>query len=829
MSENPPRKPQRKSAPERVRNAGPAPAAGDAPPRLAPDALHRACPAERLGFRTTAELEPLTGALGQADALEALAFGVSVFKPGYNLFVVGEPGSGRMTFIREALRARAGVEPTPPDWCYVFNFRDPRRPVALRLPPGRAPLFARDVSELIADLRRAIPQALEAEDVATRRAAIVEEREGAAAELLDELQRELELDPHAALVRSGDSLLVVPARGGEPVEREVYMRLPEQMREEIDRHVRDARARAFAVNRRIHELQRDARDRIAELNREVARGVVAHRVAVLKERYADAEGVGVYLDLLAQDVVEHTGEFTRGGEEEAALAGLLVGPSRDDFFRRYEVNPLVTHDSGAGAPVVEESNPGLTTLLGRIEGQVRFGVMVTDFTRIVAGAAHRALGGYLVMEAHELLARPLAWTALKRSLRTRELKPGDAAAELGVLVTETLDPEPIPADLKVVLVGEPYLYYALRYLDPEFEELFKVKVDFRPHVERTDDAERGYAAFVAARCRREDLPPFDAGAVARVVEEGARRAGHQDKLSTRFGVIADLVREAAHAAKASGRHVVEADDVDRALRERDRRNNRLHRELLELIERGVLHFEPAGEAVGQLYGIGLLEIGDEPFGRPIRVMASAFLGTGGVVNIEREARLAGPIHNKGFLVLSGYLGRRFARRAPLILSASLSFDQIYEEVEGDSASVAELYALMSAIGGVPLRQGIAVTGALNQEGIVLPVGGVTQKIEGFFAACRRVGLTGEQGVVIPRRNVPNLVLRQEVRDAVVAGRFHVYAIDRVEEGWPILAGMPAGEPTPEGTFPEGSVHHAVAAQLLAWVEEWRRLGGGQRE
>ncbi|MBI4538502.1 MAG: AAA family ATPase [Gemmatimonadetes bacterium] len=791
---------------------------------LALEELHRVCDPVGLGFRSTAEIRPLDGALGQDDAMDALAFGVSVPSAGYNLFVLGRPGSGRRTFVRQALTARAAAEPTPPDWCYVFNFRDARRPRAVRLPSGRALAFQRDVRDLIADLRRAIPQALEAEDVASRRAAIVEEREEVAAKALDQLQRELELDPYAALVRSGDALVVVPARGGEPVERETYVRFPEELREEIDRHVRDARSRAFAVQRRIHELQREARDRVAELNREIARGVGDHRIAALKERYAGSEGVARYLDELGDDAVEHTDEFIRASDDTGDVAKLIFGGTQEEFLRRYQVNPLVTHAPGSGAPVIEESNPNLVNLLGRMEGQMRFGVMVTDFTRIAPGAVHRANGGYLVLDAGEVLTRPLAWPALKRTLRTRELRPADPGAELGVLAMESLEPEPIPAALKVVLIGDPFLYYLLQALDTEFPELFKAKVDFAPHMDRTPEAEQGYARFIAAQCARESLLPFEAEAAARVIEEGSRVAGDQRRLTTRFREIVDLVREAAYVATAEERATVGAADVERALEARHRRNTRPHRELLELIDRGILRFEPRGEAAGQLYGIGLIAVNENMFGRPIRVMASAYLGTLGVINIEREARLSGPIHSKGFLVMSGYLGRRFARGQPLILSASLSFDQLYEEVEGDSASAAELYALLSAISGVPLQQGMAVTGAVNQEGVILPVGGVTQKVEGFFAACERVGLTGEQGVVLPRANVENLVLCKDVRNAVAADRFHIHAIDRIEDGWPILAGLSAGEPSADGSFPERTVYGAVMDQLSVWAEQWERLG-----
>jgi lon-related putative ATP-dependent protease len=515
--------------------------------------------------------------------------------------------------------------------------------------------------------------------------------------------------------------------------------------------------------------------------------------------------------------VQHQDQFATVEREKT---GPAFAP-QDDFFGRYAVNVVVRHEPGMGAPIIEESHPTYTALVGHVARQVHFGVMVTSVSGITAGALHRANGGFLVLDAEELLARPLAWSALKRVLRTRQLKPVESSGEVGLVVADSLDPEPIPVALKVVLVGEPNTFYMLRALDAEFRELFKVKADFRPDMERTPDTERAYASFIAASAPRDGAPPFDADAVACIIEEGSRIAADQNKLTTRFGLIADLIREAAHWAGTRERTVVGRADVDRALSERDLRERRPHRALLELIERRVLAFEPDGTAVGQIYGLAVLSAGDEAFGRPIRVMATAFVGPGGLSNLEREVAMSGPIHSKAFLLLSGYIARRFARNRPLALSATISFEQLYEEIEGDSASAAELYALLSAVADVPVRQGIAVTGAVNQIGTILPVGGVTEKVEGFFAACQCVGLTGEQGVILPRRNATNLALRDDVRAAVAAGRFHVWAIDRFEEAWPLLTGVAAGEEDEDGAYPPGSLYRAVADRLDAWVAQLR--------
>ena len=639
---------------------------------LNPTELHACCDPASLGFETTAEVEPLSGALGQEEAMKALAFGVSVASKGYNIFALGRAGSGRRTFIKRELEIRAENEPTPSSWCYGFNFKEPRHPVALELPAGKGDLLRARLDALIAEFQRAIPQALEADDVTNRRGAIYEDRGKEANAAMATFRKGVQDDPNVALIGNQDGVVVVPAKDGEPITKEVYNDLPEENRNTIDEAVRDASKTLFQTQRRMHELQREASDLADDLHRQVTRSVVEHRFSILKEFYTESPRVLAHLDEMAEDIVQNWEKFTSADDKDGqSVPQLMGGPPPEDFFVRYRVNPIVTRHRRSGAPVIIESNPSHWALTGRIEGQVRFGVMVTDFTRIAPGALHRANGGYLILHAEELLSRPLAWTVLKRTLRTRELRPEDPSATIGMMVPETLEPQPIPLNVKVILIGEAGTYYGLQQADPEFEELFKVKVDFTPHMERTPEAERGYASFVAARCEREDLPPFDSTAVAAVVEEGSRLASNQWKLSTRFRAIRDLVREAAHVAAGAQAESVSRTHVEGAIEDRHRRNNRPHRELLDLIKRGVLSFEPYGETVGQIHGIGLIQVSDEAFGRPIRVMCSAYLGTEGVINIEREALMSGRIHSKGFLILQGYLGRTFARSKPLLLSASL--------------------------------------------------------------------------------------------------------------------------------------------------------------
>jgi lon-related putative ATP-dependent protease len=788
--------------------------------KLAVSELHNICDPASLGFETTTEVEPLAGALGQEEAMKALSFGVSVASKGYNIFALGRAGSGRRTFIQRALEARAEAEPTPPSWAYGFNFQDPRSPVALELPAGQAKLLGARLDALIADLKRAIPQALQADDVSNRRSALYEDRGREASGAMEAFRKEVEDDPHVALLGDQDGVVVGPAKEGDPLDKEAYGALAEEDRKLVDEGVREASKGLFETQRRMHELQIEAAGLAEELHRQVTQSVVSHRFSVLTDFYEESPGVQDHLNTMAADIVERWEKFTPSGD----AAEEVQGPPGPDFFNRYRINPFVAQDRRGGAPVVLETNPSLFNLLGRVEGQMQFGVMVTDFTRIAPGSLHKANGGYLILHAEEILSRPEAWKALKRTLRTRELRPANPAAEMGSMMTETLEPEPIPLSVKVILIGEPGTYYMLQDADPEFDELFKVKVDFTPQMDRTPETEKGYAAFVAARCEREHLPPFDATAVGAVIEEGSRWAADQGKLSTRFRGVRDLVREAAHLGATQEESVVTRDHVEGALLDRHIRNNRPHREMLDLIRRGVFSFEPIGEKIGQIHGIGLIQISEKAFGRPIRVMCSAYLGTEGVINIEREAQMSGRIHNKAFLVLSGYLGRTFARSKPILLSASLSFDQLYEEIEGDSASAAELYALLSAISEIPIRQDICITGAINQDGTILPVGGVTEKVEGVFNAFEQMGLTGKQGVIVPRQNVESLTLRRKVRDAVEAGKFHLYAIEHIEEGWPILTGMEAGEMDSEESYPEGTVHSRVMMQLEEFVKEWQSMG-----
>lgn len=794
-----------------------------APDPLAPEQLRRSCDPATLEFKTTADLEPLREAIGQDLAMRAVQFGLDVKHPGYNIYALGLPGSGRTTMIRQLLENRAAKEPTPPDWCYVSDFDSEREPQALEVPPGRGPELRDHVDSLLGEVEAALPKALQSDEFRKEQDKIAERAMKVQRELIEEFQRQLEEERYVALVQTPAGYVVVPALGNEPIDDSKFQSLTEDEREKILERRREMDKAFGEVQRRIREAQHAAQERVHRLQHQVAGSVVAHSAGELKSRWKSVPAVVQHLEKLAAEIVKNADQFANSDEESESAR---VGPPGEieDPLDRYRVNVIVSNVPDSGAPVIEEKNPTYHNVIGRIEHRIQFGAMYADFSQITAGAIHKANGGYLILDAADVLAKPLAWIALKNALRTQSIRLEDIFEYTSPIATTTLKPEPIPLACRVILIGDPYTYQLLHAYDDDFRELFKVKADFSPYMERTTEAEQGYGAFIAARCEEENLPAFDAAAVARIAEFGSRLADHQNRLSTRFALIGDLVREAAFHARVAGHDTATDDDVRRAISEREERVNRPERELLNLIEEDTLTVEPTGNKVGQLYGLAVLSAAEHAFARPIKVEASAFMGTSGVVDIEREVRLGGPLHNKGVLVLSGYLGDLFAQDQPLILSASLSFDQLYEEVEGDSASAAELYALVSAIADVPLRQGIAITGALNQKGDVQPIGGVTTKIEGFYRACERRGLTGEQGVIIPARNMLNLVLNDEVVEAVRNGQFHVWPIREVDEGWEVLAGIPAGRRDDGGRFPKDSVYGRAAARLHEWAMGWRDFG-----
>ena len=783
---------------------------------LSPDQLRRTCDANTFSFELTAELPATSDIIGQDRATQAIAFGLEIDSPGYNIFVLGPEGTGRTTTIQQFLSRRAREKPAPDDWVYVNNFHEDRHPRAIRLPAGTGARFQEDMERLVAELRRAIPQAFEVETYQTAHQGIEQELREAQSDLLDELDAKAR-ERDFTVVQSPSGLTLVPLKDGRPMPAEMIEQLSAEEEAAYEAAYRALQEEMRETLHRLRQREVETRRAMRTLDQGVVTHAVGPLVAELRDRYSDQAEVGEYLAEVEMDIVARAEDFRHAPEP----ADPVTNP-----FKRYRVNLLVDNGGQEGARVVVEPNPTYHNLVGRIEHDVRLGTALTDFTMLKAGALHRANGGYLVVRARDILSDGQAWQALRQALSQGEIRLEEPGVPT-VAVT-TLTPEPIPLEVKVVLVGNPRLYYYLYGSDADFRKLFKVKADFSTDIDRTPENEHQYALFISARCEAEGLLPFDGTGVARVVEHGSRLAVDQERLSTRFGAVADLLREASYWAGETGRDRVTRDDAARAIAEQTYRANRVEEEVQRAIAEEKVLIATDGEAMGQVNGLAVNAAGDHTFGRPTRITARTFAGRSGVTNIQREVKLSAPTHGKGVLTLASYLGGKYALKRPLTLSASISFEQIYDEVRGDSASLAELYALLSSLAELPVRQGIAVTGSVDQWGRVQPVGGVNQKIEGFHKICTARGLTGDQGVIIPSANQRNLMLNEDVVEDVRAGRFHVYTASIVDEGIELLTGKPAGEVDAEGEYPAESVHGRVARRLRQLAKEMKK-GSQARE
>lgn len=800
------------------------------PQELPPEELRLHFSPDRIPAETTDDIEPLEGIIGQERAVRAMEFGLRVKHTGYNIFMAGPTGTGKNTYARRLIHDVARQGEVPNDWVYLYNFDNPDEPIALSLPPGMGACFAQDMDELIEELKAEIPRRFDSDDYEKQRDAVIREFQEQSQALIDQAEK-VASEHGFALRRTSTGFATVPLADGRPITQEEFEALPEERRKALEDANKEIHAHMGEVTRRIRALEKEAKERVRELERRVGLAAVSEPIAELKEKYASAPGVLAYVEAVEKDIVDNLDEFKDEEESEPPMPWLRRRSRRS--FIRYKVNLLVDNHATAGAPVVVESNPTFANLFGKLEYRHELGAMVTDFTMIKPGALHRANGGYLIVQAADLLKSPWAWDGLKRALKSGEVRIESVAEQLGTLPVSALKPMPIPVRVKVVMVGSPYLYHLLLYMDEEFRKYFKVLADFDVEMPLDDEHAYRYAQFVAAVCRREHLKPFHRDAIARIIEHSARMAEHKGKLSTRFNEIVELVYEASAWAEADSAPQVRAGHVERAVAEKEYRSNRVEEKLQELLREGQILVDVDGERVGQINGLSVIELGDHAFAKPSRITASVAIGDRGVINIEREVELSGRIHDKGVLILAGYLAEKYPIGMPLALSASLCFEQLYEEVDGDSASSAEAYALLSSLGNVPLRQGIAVTGSINQKGELQPVGGINEKIEGFFTLCRIKGLTGRQGVIIPAQNTVHLMLKDEVVQAVRDGMFHVYPVRTLDEAMEILCGMPAGERGPDGLYPEESINGRVWCQLEEMARRMAEFGkgpgGGQPE
>jgi len=778
---------------------------------------------------STAELEAKEGIIGQDRALSALSFGLNIQKPGFNVYVSGPAGTGRTTAIKPFLEALAAKKETPSDWCYVYNFRDSYCPKTLKVPAGMGQDLQKDMKRLVDTAKRSLAQAFTSKEYADRRAEITEafnKKRETTFSMLDKKAR----DRGFLLQATSVGLVFIPASNGGPMSEEEYQKLSSEDKEKLKKTQEELTKELMDQIASLRNEENAIAEQLEDTDREVARYSIGHLFEGLKKKYSQLQQVVDYLNEVEQDVIENYEQFksepkTSDSDPLAAMQGL----ARKQAFRKYEVNVVVDNSELKGAPVVLELNPTFSNLFGRIEKEAQFGALYTDFTDIRGGSLHRANGGYLVARIEDLLTNFQSWEGLKRTLRDGKLVIEEISERLGFLATKSLRPEPIPLDIKVVVIGEPMFYYLLLRMDLEFRELFKVKADFDTRMDKTETSLQDYAAVICRMCKEEDLKHLKSDALAKIIEHSSRLAGDRDKLSTLFADIADIVREANFWAGEDGESLVEAKHVEKAVEQKVYRSNLIQQRINEMIDKGMIMIDTEGEKIGQINGLAVIDLGDFAFGKPTRITTSVGVGREGLIDIEREAKLGGPLHTKGVMILNGYVTEKYVQDVPLSLSARLVFEQSYEEVEGDSASSTELYAILSRLSSMPVKQSIAVTGSVNQKGEVQAIGGLNEKIEGFFEVCRAKGLNGKQGVLIPASNVRNLMLKEEMVEAVRAGNFHIYSVNTIDEGIEVLTGLKAGQRLEDGSFEPGSINDRVQKRLATLAEKLRDFTRGEEK
>lgn len=796
--------------------------------RLKPEDLRWFCNPASFSFSCTDEVEELQGFVGQDRAFAAIEFGLRMDRPGYNLFVVGPSGTGRAAAVKACIerileeRKKLGLLPPVLDWCYVFNFDNPDRPKVLRFPRGEGRTFARLLESLLKNLRETIPKAFASDEYKNQRQILMDEHQKRHRQILQELEREALVEGFAFRMTSMGPILV-PLYEGKPMTQEQYLTLTDLEKELIESRRQKLLNRINEVFERIHQLEMELKNRIAELDTRIADFTITPLFKELFDRYADFPEVTEFLSALKQFTLSYLHIFRDSQEAPAQPQHLIPYQRFQDPFLPFKVNVFVDNSTTETPPVILETHPTWTNLFGRIERRALMGTYFSDHTMLKAGSLHQANGGYVIMYFRDLIVNPGVWEGLKRVLKNREIRMEDPFEHFGLIAPQGLRPDPLPFDAKVILIGDEYVYRILTLFDEDFRDLFKVKVEFDYEVRKDENIVNSFAAFVRRICREEGLLPFDCTGVAKLLEYASRMVSHKEKLSTRFGFLRDILCEADFWARQDKAERVYDRHVVQAVESRRKRLSLLAEKIDEFIKEDVLLIDTEGAVVGQVNGLAVYDLGDFSFGRPSRITARTYLGRQGVVNIERESRLSGRIHDKGVLIMSGYLGYRYAQDKPLSISASICFEQSYEGVEGDSASLAETCAILSDLAGVPLRQDIAVTGSINQKGEVQAVGGVNQKIEGFFRACKIKGLTGTQGVIIPKSNVQNLMLDEEVVQAVQEGKFHIYAVSSVDEAMEILTGLPAGKRKEDGAFEEGTINDLVDRKLRRALELLQRL------
>ena len=792
--------------------------------RLDSDTLYKKCNTEQFSFESTSEIDDPTTLIGQDRLSSSLEFGIGMEKDGFNIFALGSNKTNKRNHLKRFFEEKSPGKETPPDICYVNNFDDKYKPQALTLPPGKGSLLKKEMGQLIEDLLPTLTSAFETEEYQNRRQSLqnqIQEEQGQTFQDLQEKAKE----KGVALVRTPAGFSFAPLKeNGDMMDEEEVKELSEEEREELEEKTQDLQEELQKLIQQMPSNRRKSRERLKELDQEIATYALKDLFSDIKDTFSDLEKVQDFLDDVQSDIVDNVqsimssqGKQQKGGNKLAQMLGgnaqAQQSAGNKSMLDRYRVNVLVDHSDTEGAPVIYEENPNYKNLIGRVEYQSQMGALSTNFNLIKPGALHRANGGYLILDARQVLLEPFAWEGLKRVLKSGELKIESLGESYRMISTVSLEPDPIELNVKVILQGERLLYYMLCEYDPEFQKLFKVEADFEDDIERSDDNHQRYAQLLAGLIQKNDLLPFDKTAVARVIEQGSRMVSDNEKLSAQTNEITDLLRESNYWAGQNDHENVQSDDVEKAIEQQTYRSARIRDKVQESINRNSIFIDTEGKEVGQINGLSVAKIGNIMFGRPNRITARVQLGKGEIIDIEREVDMSGSIHSKGVLILKGFLGERYARERPLSLSASLVFEQSYSNIDGDSASSAELYTLLSAIGDIPLKQSLSVTGSVNQHGKVQPIGGVNEKIEGFFDICSKRGLTGEQGVLIPKANEKNLMLRKDVVKAAEENNFHIYSVNTIDEGMELLTDMEMGSPDDDGSYPEGTINHKVTQHL----------------
>lgn len=795
------------------------------------------CDLSYLPFTCTAEMTPLEDFIGQDRAMRAIEFGLGVNRPGFNIFVTGLTGTGKTSIIKAFLKkitagqgAPRADQASPEDWCYVYNFADPDRPQALKIRRGWGKMLKADMEQLVVNLQREAKKMFESDDYVKQRQELIEQIQKRQQEMMQTLMEQASQNGFA-LRMTPSGIVLLPTKDGKPLQEAEYLALSTEEKKALDENRGEIEKKVEATLREGKKLEREIAEKLDAAETQAADYLVRIPLADLKDKYQDYPKVVGYLDGVRDHILKNLQRFkgVESGPSMGLAGAMAFGEPPTDSFLPYRVNVFVDNSDTQGPPIIVETNPTYHNLIGVIEKKPIVGGYITDFTLVKAGSISRANGGYLVLYDRDVLSNAGVWEALQRVIKNRELRIEEPSAFFGFVPPQGLRPEPIPTDTKVIMIGDPYLYRTLASLDPDFRETFKVKADFNFEIDRSLENITAFACFISDYCNREGLRHFESEGVARVIEQCARQVEDQNKLSTRFSDMVDLLIESDYWAAKEKAELVAGKHVERAIVEKNFRLNLIEKRLQELIAEGTLLVDVDGAAVGQVNGLAVYQMGDFNFGKPSRITAKTFMGRGGIVNIERESKLSGKSHDKGVLILGGYLGGKYAQQNPLSLSSSVCFEQSYDGVDGDSASSAELYAILSSLAEVPIKQGIAVTGSVNQNGEVQAIGGVNFKIEGHFDVCRLKGSADGQGVMIPRANLRNLMLRADVVDAVKAGKFHIYAVGTIDEGIEVLTGIAAGSRHRDGTYPAGSVHDRVQKKLQLFTERQRQLSAPENQ